>query len=114
MISGPWALCFWLAWQRKNALLAGNRTGTDSQRAPDLLYQSRDRLVHHSIFIELNIPSYRLEHAKTNMQSLGADGKDVPTAAPDSGELASGSGLRPSPTAGSPESQTSVAKPYWW
>ena len=33
-----------------------------------------DRLVHHSIIIELNIPSYRLEHAKTNMQSLGADG----------------------------------------
>jgi DNA replication protein DnaC len=28
-----------------------------------------DRLVHHSIIIiELNIPSYRLEHAKTNIQ----------------------------------------------
>src|ERR1700760_909099 len=50
-----------------------------------------DRLVHHSIIIELNIPSYRLEHAKTNIQSLGADGKDA-AVAPDSGEPPSGSG----------------------
>ena len=42
-----------------------------------------DLMVHHSIIIELNIPSYRLEHTKTNIQSLGADGKDVPVAAPD-------------------------------
>jgi DNA replication protein DnaC len=70
-----------------------------------------DRLVHHSIIIELNIPSYRLEHAKTNIQSLGADGKDVPAAAPDSGEPPSGSGLRPSPPASSPESPVNVAEP---
>ena len=25
-----------------------------------------DRLVHHSVIIELNIPSYRVEHAKKN------------------------------------------------
>ena len=68
-----------------------------------------DRLVHHSIIIELNIPSYRLEHAKTNIQSLGADGKDVPAAAPDSREPPSGSGLRPSPPASSPESPVNVA-----
>ena len=70
-----------------------------------------DRLVHHSIIIELNIPSYRLEHAKTNIQSLGADGKDVPAAAPDSGEPPSGSGPRPSPPASSPESPVNVAEP---
>ena len=29
-----------------------------------------DRLVHHSIIIELNIPSYRLEQAKSNIESL--------------------------------------------
>ena len=23
-----------------------------------------DRLVHHSVIVELNLPSYRLEHAK--------------------------------------------------
>jgi len=70
-----------------------------------------DRLVHHSIIIELNIPSYRLEHAKTNLQSLGADGKDTAVAAPDSGEPSSGSGLRPSPPASSPESPVNVAEP---
>lgn len=68
-----------------------------------------DRLVHHSIILELNTPSYRLEHAKTNIQSLGAEGKDA--AAPDSGELPSGSGLRPPPPASSPESQVNVAGP---
>jgi DNA replication protein DnaC len=60
-----------------------------------------DRLVHHSIIIELKIPSYRLEHAKTNIQSLGADGKEAAAAAPDSGE----------PPSGSPESQGNVAEP---
>ena len=70
-----------------------------------------DRLVHHSIIIELNIPSYRLEHAKTNIQSLGADGKDVPAVAPDSREPPAGSGLRPSPPASSPESPVNVAEP---
>jgi DNA replication protein DnaC len=55
-----------------------------------------DRLVHHSIIIELNIPSYRLEHAKTNLQSLGAEGQAV-AATPDSGS-------RP------PESQVNVAE----
>jgi len=70
-----------------------------------------DRLVHHSIIIELNIPSYRLEHAKTNIQSLGADGKEAAAAAPDSGEPPSGSGLRPSPSASSLESQVNVAEP---
>ena len=35
-----------------------------------------DRLVHHSIIIELNIPSYRLEQAKNNVQSLGKDHKE--------------------------------------
>jgi DNA replication protein DnaC len=37
-----------------------------------------DRLVHHSIIIELNIPSYRLEQAKNNLQSLESDRKEEP------------------------------------
>ena len=69
-----------------------------------------DRLVHHSIIIELNIPSYRLEHAKTNLQSLGADAKETAATGPDSREPPSGSGLRPSPPASSPESQVNVAE----
>jgi DNA replication protein DnaC len=68
-----------------------------------------DRLVHHSSIIELNIPSYRLEHAKTNLQSLGPDGKEAAATGPDSREPPSGSGLRPSPPASSPESQVNVA-----
>ncbi len=28
-----------------------------------------DRLVHHSVIIELNIPSYRVEHAKKKQQA---------------------------------------------
>jgi DNA replication protein DnaC len=30
-----------------------------------------DRLVHHSVIIELNIPSYRVEEAKKNQQAEG-------------------------------------------
>jgi len=65
-----------------------------------------DRLVHHSIIIELNIPSYRLEQAKNNLQSLETDGKEEPgLAAEESGELSSGSGLRPPPPASSLDSR---------
>jgi DNA replication protein DnaC len=43
-----------------------------------------DRLVHHSVIIELNIPSYRVEHAKQKQQaenqaaSEGAHRRDAP------------------------------------
>jgi DNA replication protein DnaC len=62
-----------------------------------------DRLVHHSIIVELNIPSYRLEHAKINGQTLGQS--DTGT---DAGDPASGSGLRPPPPAGSPQPDIDV------
>src|SRR5215510_5651714 len=32
-----------------------------------------DRLVHHSIIVELNIPSFRLKQAMSNVQSLGSE-----------------------------------------
>ena len=32
-----------------------------------------DRLVHHSVIIELNIPSYRAEHAKKNKEAEGQE-----------------------------------------
>lgn len=70
-----------------------------------------DRLVHHSIIIELNIPSYRLEQAKGKLQPAEEEATDLPRpAATASGELPSGSGLRPPPPTSSPESQESVAK----
>lgn len=63
-----------------------------------------DRLVHHSMIVELNIPSYRLEQARNNVQALGPE----ESAAPASDEPASGSGLRPSPPAASPEAKINV------
>ena len=63
-----------------------------------------DRLVHHSIIVELNIPSYRLEQARNNVHALGQE----PPTLPGAGEPASGSGLRPSPPVGSPEANTDV------
>jgi DNA replication protein DnaC len=63
-----------------------------------------DRLVHHSIIVELNIPSYRLEHAKINVEALGQG----PDSAPDAVDPASGSGLRPPPPAGSTQARVDV------
>jgi DNA replication protein DnaC len=63
-----------------------------------------DRLVHHSIIVELNIPSYRLEQAKINVQALSQQSG----AATDAGDPASSSGLRPPPPAGSPQSNIDV------
>jgi len=56
-----------------------------------------DRLVHHSVIVELNIPSYRLEQARNNGQALGKE----PAGELDPDEPASGSGLGPAPPAGS-------------
>src|SRR5438874_13030569 len=39
-----------------------------------------DRLVHHSIIVELNIPSFRLEQAKSNAQSPGVETDQPPPA----------------------------------
>jgi DNA replication protein DnaC len=67
-----------------------------------------DRLVHHSIIIELNIPSYRLEQAKNNQQSLGTDSNEESASAvgeSDSDGLSPNSGLRPLPPTISPNSK---------
>ena len=51
------------------------------------------------------------KETEAHLQSLGGDSNHAHTAAaPDSGELSSGSGLRPSPSASSPESQVDVAE----
>jgi DNA replication protein DnaC len=39
-----------------------------------------DRLVHHCMIIELNIPSYRLEQAKSKLQVSGDEGTEPATA----------------------------------
>ncbi len=63
-----------------------------------------DRLVHHSIIVELNIPSYRMEQARNNVRALD----DELTLAPGTVEAASGSGLRPPPTAASTKEDVNV------
>jgi hypothetical protein len=63
-----------------------------------------DRLVHHSIIVELNIPSYRLEHARNNVEALGSE----PAVVAGAGEPSSGSGLRPSPPVSSPKAKIDV------
>lgn len=65
-----------------------------------------DRLVHHSVIVELNIPSYRLEQARNNGQALGKEPADQ--LVPD--EPASGSGLRPAPPAGPSGTLVNVAE----
>ena len=56
-----------------------------------------DRLVHHSIIIELNIPSYRLEQAKQKVEALPQNhGAESATRAGASEELPSVSGQSPS------------------
>jgi hypothetical protein len=39
--------------------------------------------MHHSIIVELNISSFRLEQAKSNVQSLGSDTTQPPAASAD-------------------------------
>jgi hypothetical protein len=53
-----------------------------------------DRLVHHSVIVELNVPSYRLEQARHNVQTV-----DHTTPEPSSGET--GFLLRAPPSASS-------------
>jgi len=36
-----------------------------------------DRLVHHSVILELNLPSYRMEQAKESRRA-GSKAKDTP------------------------------------
>ncbi|MCP4699356.1 MAG: ATP-binding protein [Gammaproteobacteria bacterium] len=52
-----------------------------------------DRLVHHSIILELNLSSYRLEHSK--QQNTGSDEQEAVTSPPAPGELRSPYGLPP-------------------
>lgn len=94
-------------YERGSVLLTGNLPFSKWEgifKDPTTTAAAIDRLVHHSIIVELNIPSYRLEHAKTNVQALGQQ-SDTAT---DAGDPASGSGLRPPPPAGSPQPNIDV------
>jgi len=49
--------------------------GGDFQRSDDHS-AAIDRLVHHSVIVELNIPSYRMEEAKKNRDPM-PDGREA-------------------------------------
>jgi hypothetical protein len=80
------------------------KKGSSSFKDPMMTAAAIDRLVRHSVIVELNVPSYRLEQARHNVPAADQE----TAAAPSSGEPTSGSGLRPSPPAGSPEAQVDV------
>jgi DNA replication protein DnaC len=66
-----------------------------------------DRLVHHSVIIELNVPSYRAEQAKKAKQGRAVAGEQGTTgseeARPNGGEAAGGGGAAAAPpTAAAP------------
>ena len=102
-------------YERGSVLLTSNLPFSKWERIfkdPMTTAAAIDRLVHHSVILELNLPSYRLEQAKSNAQSLGGERNDSVAGqdGSDSGELPSGSGLRPTPPASSLESKVNVVK----
>ena len=64
-------------YERGNVLLTSNLPFSKWEgifKDPPTTAAAVDRLVHHSIVVELNIPSFRLkEEAKRNLQSLSAE-----------------------------------------
>jgi DNA replication protein DnaC len=96
-------------YERGSVLLASNLPFSKWEgifKDPMTTAAAIDRLVHHSVIVELNIPSYRLEQARNNGQALGKEPADQ--LVPD--EPASGSGLRPAPPAGSSGTLVNVAE----
>ena len=56
-------------YERGSVLLTANLPFSEWERIfKDLMTTAAaiDRLVHHSVILELNIPSYRLEHAQNH------------------------------------------------
>ena len=71
-------------YERGSVLLTGNLPFSKWEeifKDPMTTAAAIDRLVHHSIIVELNIPSFRLQQAKSNVQSLGVEIDQPQTAA---------------------------------
>ena len=57
--------------ERRSILLTSNLIFSDWERIfkdPLTTAAAIDRLVHHSVILELNVPSYRMESAKAKQQ----------------------------------------------
>ena len=58
-------------YERRSILLTSNLIFSDWERIfkdPLTTAAAIDRLVHHSVILELNVPSYRMESAKAKQQ----------------------------------------------
>jgi DNA replication protein DnaC len=63
-------------YERKSVLLTSNLTFSQWDQIfkdPMTTAAAIDRLVHHSVILELNLPSYRMEMAKKSKTQLGAN-----------------------------------------
>ena len=69
-----WEVLFTLLahrYERRSILLTSNLIFSDWERIfkdPLTTAAAIDRLVHHSVILELNVPSYRMESAKKQQQ----------------------------------------------
>jgi hypothetical protein len=69
------------AYERGSVLLTSNLPFSKWEtifKAPMTTAAAIDRLVHHSVILELNIPSYRLEQAKQTTQLAAQEEGDSP------------------------------------
>ena len=75
-------------YERQSVLLTSNLPFSGWEaifKDPMTTAAAIDRLVHHSVIVELNIPSYRAEQARKAKHGRGADGSEA-TAGPAAGK----------------------------
>ncbi len=68
-------------YERGSLLISSNLTFSQWEqifKGPMTTAAAVDRLIHHSMIIELNIPSYRLESAKKNKKGPAASDDSKP------------------------------------
>lgn len=67
-------------YERRSVLLTSNLVFSEWQRIfkdPLTTAAAVDRLVHHSVILEMNLPSYRMENAKKRLPKPGEDADAV-------------------------------------
>ena len=63
-------------YERRSVLLTSNLVFSEWERIfkdPLTTAAAVDRLVHHSVILEMNLPSYRMENAKKRQPKPGED-----------------------------------------
>ncbi len=65
-------------YERGSVMVTANLPFSEWERIfkdPMITAAAIDRLVHHSVILELNIPSYRLEHAQSQQKDMDSPGE---------------------------------------